>query len=145
MPAMTGSFTGSIRQQTAVSLPDQADHELSLAEIGGTQKVTDENWNNATITYWGFTDFAGGAGTQRGYFVDNHTNGDRDWGTFEGRVAVTGGQFTVEGTFQFKGGTGKFKSLSGGGTFKTKLTSPKTVEASWQGTYELASAKAQAG
>jgi hypothetical protein len=62
-----------------------------------------------------------------------------------GRVATSGGQITVEGTYQHTGGSGKFKGLSGNGAFKTKMTSPKDVEASWQGTYKLAAAKAQAG
>ncbi len=38
MPAMSGSFLGSVRVQTAVALTDQSNHELNLAEIGGTQK-----------------------------------------------------------------------------------------------------------
>ena len=142
MPAMSGSFTGSVKLQTAVTLSDQSKHELNLAEIGGTQKASDEKWNNATITYWGFTDVVEGKGSQRGYFTQVHTEGDRDWGTFEGKVVTSSGQITVEGTWQFSGGSGKFKGLSGNGTFKTKMSSPSQVEATWQGTYELASAKA---
>ena len=145
MPAVTGSFSGNVKLQTAIAVSDQSGHDLSLAEIGGTQKSSDANWNNATINYWGITDVIAGQGTQRGYFVNNHGEGDRDWGTFEGRVATSGGQITVEGTYQHTGWSGKFKSLSGNGTFKTKMTSPRDIEATWQGTYELAAAKAQAG
>ncbi len=36
----------------------------------------------------------------------------------------------------------KFKGLTGNGTFKTKMTSPRDAEATWQGAYELATAKA---
>ncbi len=145
MPAMTGSFSGNVNLQTAISPPDLPNHQLNLAEIAGMQKCSDEKWNNATITYWGFTDLLEGKGTQRGYFVNRHAEGDRDWGTFEGRVATSGGQMTVEGTWQFTGGSGKFNGLTGGGTFKTRMSSPVEVEASWQGTYELAVARAQAG
>ena len=142
MPAMTGSFSGSVRGQTSISLPDRPSHTLDLAEITGRQKSSDERWNNASITYWGFTDIIEGKGTQRGYFVNSHGCEDRDWGTFEGKVATISGQITVEGTWQFTGGSGKFSGLAGNGTFKTRLTSPTDVEASWQGTYELAGAKA---
>jgi len=142
MPAMTGSFSGSVRGQTSISLPDRPSHTLDLAEITGRQKSSDERWNNASITYWGFTDIIEGKGTQRGYFVNSHGGEDRDWGTFEGKVATISGQITVEGTWQFTGGSGKFSGLAGNGTFKTRLTSPTDVEASWQGTYELAGAKA---
>jgi hypothetical protein len=82
--------------------------------------------------------------TQRGYFTHVHGEGDRDWGTFEGKVATSGAEMTVEGTWQYTGGSGKFKGLTGKGTFKTKMSSPKDVECTWQGAYELASAKAHA-
>jgi len=144
MPAMTGSFSGSVRGQTSISLPDRPSHTLDLAEITGRQKSSDERWNNASITYWGFTDIIEGKGTQRGYFVNAHGGEDRDWGTFEGKVATISGQITVEGTWQFTGGSGKFSGLTGNGTFTTKMSSPTEVEASWQGAYELAAAKAQA-
>ena len=55
-----------------------------------------------------------------------------------------GAQITVEGTYQFNGGSGKFKGLTGNGTFKTKLSPRRGVEATWQGAYELATAKAHA-
>jgi len=51
---------------------------------------------------------------------------------------------TVEGTWQFTGGSGKFKGLTGGGKFKTRMTSPRDVVCTWEGAYELASAKAHA-
>ena len=101
-------------------------------------------WNNTAITYWGTTDLVEGNGTQRGYFVNVHGEGDRDWGTFEGRLATSGGQIAVKSTWQFTGGSGKFKGLTGNGMFKTRMSSPKDVEASWKGTYKLAAAKAQA-
>src|SRR6266849_1432747 len=34
--------------------------------------------------------------------------------------------------------------ITGGGTFKTKLTSATTLEATWEGAYELASVRAKA-
>ena len=145
MPTMSGSFSGSARMQTSVSLPDPPAHELALAEITGTQKSSDEKWNNSAITYWGFTDLAGGSGTQRGYFVNNHGEAGRDWGTFEGKVAVSGNAVTVEGNWEFTGGSGKFSGLTGNGTFKTVASSPTDAQGTWQGAYELAIAKAQAG
>ena len=144
MPAVSGSFSGTVKVQTAVALSDQSNHELNLAEIGGTQKSSDEKWNNAAITYWGTTDVVAGKGSQRGYFVNDHGADGRDWGTFEGKVATNGGEITVEGTYQFTGGSGKFKGLTGDGTFKTTMSSPRDVLATWQGTYQLASAKAHA-
>jgi hypothetical protein len=145
MANLTGSFSGHIKSQSAIAVPDQSGHDLSLAEVAGTQKSPDANWNNASLTYSGITDIIDGEGTQRGYFLNTRADGDRDWGTFEGRVTTLNGLLTVEGTYQETGGTGKFKGLTGNGTFKTRMTSPRDVEATYQGTYQLATAKAQAG
>ena len=142
MLALSGAFSGSIRTQSVLSLNDQPDHSLGVAEISGTQSSSDPNWNNSTITYWGTTDMRGTQGTQRGYFVNDHGSAGQDHGTFEGNVSVVAGQFTVEGTWQYTGGTGRFAGITGSGTFKTKLTSPTTIEGSWRGTYELAGAAA---
>ena len=144
MPAISGPFSGKVKVQTALAVSDQPKHELNVAEIGGTQKSADENWNNAAINYWGTMDVLGGKGSQRGYFVNDHGKDGRSWGAFEGKVATNGAEFTIEGTYQFTGGSGKFKGLAGNGTFKTKMNSPRDVEATWMGKYELATAQAQA-
>ncbi len=144
MPAFSGSFSGNVKVQTAITLSDQSNHELNLAEIGGTQETSDEKWNNAAITYWGTSDVVDGKGSQSGYFVNDHGADGRDWGTFEGKVASSGAEMTVEGTWQYTGGDGKFKGITGGGKFTTRMTSPREVQGTWQGTYELASAKAHA-
>jgi hypothetical protein len=145
MANLTGSFSGHIKSQSAIAVPDQSGHDLSLAEVVGTQKTTDPNWNNASLTYVGTTDLIDGKGTQRGFYVNTRSDGDREWGTFEGRVTTVNGLPVVEGSYQNSGGTGRFKGLIASGTFKTRMTSPHDVEGTYQGTYQLATAKAQAG
>jgi hypothetical protein len=144
MPNFSGSFSGTIRTQTIVSVPDEPDHSLSLAIVTGTQKTTDPKWNNSTISYWATTDAIGPQGVQRGYFVNDHGSAGSDRGTFEGNLSLAAGQPVVEGKWQYTGGEGSFASITGGGTFKTTLTSATTLEATWEGAYELAGAKAQA-
>src|SRR5438552_17740627 len=56
MPAVFGSFSGNVKVQTALAVTDQSNHERNVAEISGTQKSKDENWNNSAITFWGITD-----------------------------------------------------------------------------------------
>jgi len=138
MPNFSGSFSGRATSQATIALEDIPNHDLNLLEVRGVQKSTDDNWNNATITYWGTADLVGGSGPQRGYFVDVHSNGDRDIGTFEGKVKTTGGQVTIEGTWKYVDGIGQFKGITGGGTYKGRMTSPTEVENTWEGTYELA-------
>jgi hypothetical protein len=50
MPTVSGSFSCNVNVQTAIALSDQSDHELGLAEIGGVNTSSDENFNNAKLT-----------------------------------------------------------------------------------------------
>jgi hypothetical protein len=141
MPSITGTFSGKITKQLAMPLTDQPNHELSIAEVNGTQKSADPLWNNAKITYWGVTDLLGGEGLQRGYYNNVHTDKGRDWGTFEGKVSTAGGAMTVEGTWKFAGGDGEYRGITGGGKFKIAMKSETDIQASWEGNYELAKAQ----
>ena len=66
MPEMSGSFSGTTRVETTLRLSDVPGHELRIAEITGSQRSTDDNWNNAGLIYWGVLDLVEGSGTQRG-------------------------------------------------------------------------------
>jgi len=142
MAKITGAFSGRIKVQTAVALTDREGHSLGLVEVEGRQKSSDPLWNDAQITYWGTADLVAGNGSQRGYWINIHTDGDRDWGTFEGRITASGQQVSMEGTFKFTGGTGKFKGISGAGKYKGHFPSAVDVVNDWDGEYQLASAKA---
>ncbi|HKZ77241.1 MAG TPA: hypothetical protein VJ124_02880 [Pyrinomonadaceae bacterium] len=141
MPSITGSFSGKITKQSALPLTDQPNHEMNIAEVSGTQRSPDPLWNNSKIKYWGVTDLLDGKGSQRGYFNNVHPDGGRDFGTFEGQVTAAGGGITVEGTFKFTGGDGKYSGVTGGGKFKTVMKSETELEATWDGNYELAKAQ----
>lgn len=141
MPSITGSFSGKITNQSAMPLADQSNHELSIAEVSGTQKSADPLWDNAKISYWGVTDLLDGKGSQHGYYNNIHADGGRDWGTFEGQVTTAGDAMTVEGTWKFAGGDGEYRGITGGGKFKTALKSETEIDCSWDGSYELARAQ----
>ncbi len=143
MAAISGKFVGKARVQTTVGLLDRPNHEFNLAEISGRQKSPDPEWDRADLTYWGTADLVDGSGPQRGYFVNVHASGDRDWGTFEGKIVPGAGQVTLEGKWSFHGGTGKLNGLSGSGSYKGRMLPPADIEIEWQGEYQIASAKAQ--
>jgi hypothetical protein len=68
-----------------------------------------------------------GKGRHRGTAVDTFRNGDTAIQTYEGThkvVVKDGGAWEVfyEGKFQFIGGTGKYKSLKGQGTYRGHIT-----------------------
>ena len=143
MPSITGSFSGQVMKHSALPLADQPNHQMSIAEISGTQKSADPLWNDSKITYWGVTDLVDGQGTQHGYYSNVHADKGRDWGTFEGKVTTVGGSVAVEGTYKISGGDGEYRGATGGGKFKTVLKSETELECSWEGNYEVA--KAQTG
>jgi hypothetical protein len=139
---ITGSFAGKISTQAAVALFHEEQHALTLVQVTGAQKSPDPLWNGSLITYWGTGDLVNGSGPQKGYWCNEHADGDRDWGTFEGQITISGQQIGMEGTFKFTGGTGKFEGLTGGGTYKGHFPSATEVVNEWNGEYALAAAKA---
>jgi hypothetical protein len=143
MPPVSGTFSGKITKQSAMSLADQPNHEMNIAEVSGTQRSADPLWNNAKITYWGVTDLLDGKGSQRGYFHTAHADKGRNYGTFEGKAIVASSGMTVEGTYKFTGGDGEYRGLTGSGKFKTVMKSETEIECSWEGNYELAKAQAR--
>lgn len=138
MPKLSGSFSAHVSAETTLFPADQPSHQVQLAEVHAIQRSDDPGWNNARITYCGVTDIVSGTGTQQGYYVNEHTDGDRDCGTFEGRITTVGGQATIEGTFTITSGTGKLKGIRGNGSFKARQVSPTEIEMNWTGTYEVA-------
>jgi hypothetical protein len=137
MPAFSGSYTGRVQSQSVSAVPDVDGHTIAIAIIPTRQKSSDPLWEGAEMTYCATTDTIGGNGSQRGYFINQHPNGDRDHGTFEGNVTTTNGSMAVQGTWKLTGGTGMFASVKGTGTFQARMTTLVDVEGSWTGTYEL--------
>jgi hypothetical protein len=106
-------------------------------QISGPQTVSDPLWNGATVSYTGMADLVSGSGTQTGYYVNQHPNGDTDYGTFEARITTAGSAVTLEGTWKSTGGTGAFAGITGSGTYKGVMASPAEVETKWEGAYQL--------
>jgi hypothetical protein len=143
MTSVTGSFSGTITRNHALTLSDLPNHQMSIGEVKGIQNSPDPLWQGSNLTYWGITELLDGEGTQRGYYNNIHGDTGRDWGTFEGKVTIAGGTLTVEGTWKCTGGDGDYRGISASGNFKTVAKSETEIDATWDGTYELA--KAQAG
>lgn len=138
MPAFSGTFAGTITSQATLGIEDEKNHELSLAQVRGPQTSPDPRWDGAVITYSAHIELIGPRGTQRGYFVNSHKDGDSDFGSFQGEIAPEGDAIVCQGTWKFIGGTGRYEGIAGSGPFRMKL-SGKSVETTWEGTYELAS------
>jgi hypothetical protein len=85
MQNVLGSSSGRATTQAIISPQDTPNHGLNLLEVAGVQKTSDDNWNDAKITYWGTADLVDGSGPQRGYFVNVHSNGSETRAHLKGR------------------------------------------------------------
>jgi hypothetical protein len=142
MPTVSGRFSGLVDIQQALTVGDRDAHVMMVARVRGSQQSPDPLWNEAVIVYTAVLDLVAGAGDQRGYFVNTHADGDRDWGTFTGTVTTVGAGLQCDGTWETVAGSGRYEGVTGKGTFRMRITSRDTVEASWDGAYALGVAAA---
>ncbi len=137
MPNFTGNFKGKNIVMTAVSMNDTPGHDLVLRQSLATHMSSDALFNGTKSTVCGTADLIRGNGQERGYFMNEHSNGDLDCGTYECKVSMVNGQMTMEGTWKYTHGTGQFNGITGNGTFKGRMTSPTDAETSYEGSYQL--------
>lgn len=109
---------------------DVPNHEISQ-EVR-TQVYTPTNkppdWEVADeVVAYEQSDSIAGSGSHRGYGINRPKSGDERYEKWEGTHKTTskeGGvwETTFEGKFEWIGGTGKYKNIKGGGTYKGKAT-----------------------
>ena len=121
---------------------DDPKHDLVVLEIRrDTTTSPDPDWNDTEQIVYIQADEVAGTGTHKGYYRRLHKNGDIDYGPFEGTHKTTvkeDGSFleaTWEGTWKFNGGTGRFKNVKGGGTYRGKAT-PEGASSEFEGEAE---------
>jgi hypothetical protein len=113
--------------QTVVYPGDDPKHELVMLVRRDTTTSSDPDFNETELIVYDQSDSVAGTGTHRGYFRRLFKNGDTDFGSFEGAHKTTvkedgSSETTWEGTSKVTGGTGKFKNIKGGGTYRGKAT-----------------------
>jgi hypothetical protein len=137
MQSFSGTYSTKLGSQTMMAVSDQTDHMIGVSVVSAIQKSSDANWNGAHLTVWGTANIVAGNGEQRGYFKNEHSNGDVDNGTFETKLTLSGNEATFAGTWRFSGGTRKFAKITGNGVFNGKQTSPTDSDVTLSGTYDL--------
>jgi hypothetical protein len=113
--------------RTVVYPGDDPKHELVMFVRRDTTTSSDPDWNETEQIVYQQSDEVAGTGTHRGYFRRLFKNGDTDYGSYEGTTKRTvkedgSWEATWEGTSKVTGGTGKFKNIKGGGTYRGKAT-----------------------
>ena len=122
--------------QQKVDISDHAGHSLILAQAKCTwtkplevDGVQSKNGEDSSVN-----DQHGMVGTEHGYYIDSMANGDKAFVRWQGKQSQDG---TADGNWKYVGGTGKFKTLKGGGTYKSKGEQDGSVTIDLEGEYTL--------
>jgi hypothetical protein len=127
--------------ETTVNVPDRPGHTFKQNTLVWKSVSSDPNFGEAWTSAVAQQDNIGTDTTERGYATNHYQNGDVSYISFEGTAKATkkdGGDFEVaaQGKFNFLGGTGKFKTIKGPGTYTCKFT-PKGGQCDWDAEPEM--------
>lgn len=140
----------AIAEKRDCTISKQSKQEISrvVSQPGGTpglelvqsvrvdaQTSPNPDFNGIDQLVYGQVDHINGTGDHRGHSVNIHKNGDRTWMRWSGThktVATETGSWETEydGKYEFTGGTGKFASIKGGGTYRGRITPQGLIEKS---------------
>jgi hypothetical protein len=131
----------AIVSETKIYPGDNRSHVLALSNMHEVDNSADPLFNNVQVNEVVASDYTAGTGTMRGYRVSTHPGGHKTFMAMEGltkTVMKPGGppKTTFGGKWWYTGGTGKLKGITGGGTFKGKVTKAG-VTYEWEGEYEV--------
>jgi hypothetical protein len=151
LPAATAEKTSGVNKEyqmlseTSTTVPDKPDHVVkqftslhkTVCQGGVGSCALGESWASEVAQQ----DIIGTDSTIRGYGTNHYQNGDLGYYSFEGAAKTTmkgGGDFetAAQGKYTELGGTGKFKTVKGSGTYTCKFT-PKSGQCDWQGDEEM--------
>ena len=129
--------------QTVVHPGDDPKHELVMFVRRDTTTSSDPDHNETEEMVYSQSESVAGTGTSRGYFRRLFKNGDTYFGSYEGTHKTSvkedgSSETTWEGTYKITEGTGKFKNIKAGGTYRGKVTAGTREAASteFEGEYE---------
>jgi hypothetical protein len=129
----------SNRAKTALTsaVPGQEGHVIK--QITQTWKYTSPNkeFDGALGIAVDQQDIVGDQLTQKGYAMSRSTNGDETYFTFQSTGKLSGQELSGSGTWQWTGGTGKFKGVKGGGPFTYKAGPNLPLSFEWSGEAEM--------
>lgn len=122
-------------------LPSDVPHHHMVQQVTVfTTESDDPDFNNISVTTYEQVDGVKKGGTHKGYRIQRHENGDETYIRFEGSHKLSekeagGYESHFEGTWELRGGTGKFENIKGNGTYKS--TERKTgAVTEWTGKVE---------
>jgi hypothetical protein len=136
---VAGTFNGTIASQHASPVADAPMHAVTLTEWNGTNRSTGEAeyMSGGRVTNVETSDLAQGSGPHQGYitFVSGTDTTISKW---SGKVTTVIGAdqqpaTSFEGTWTMATGTGRYRGVSGRGTYKGRMLSMRESTVDWQG------------
>ncbi len=96
------------------------------------------DWDGTEGVFYNLAIQTGGSGTDVGYVVRTHKNGDMSYSTYSGTTNVVSKpdktwEATWKGSWESVGGTGRYAKLKGGGTYSGKANSNEHFGTDWEG------------
>ena len=132
---------------SSAEVPDAAGHMVALTKANCTWPTPLEiaGVKGTTAVDVGVTEVHGSSATGHGYSVTTMENGDKASVSYQGSVMMNkDGSGSFKGTWKWISGTGKFKGITGRGTYKGTQTADGIGTADIEGEYTLSSAAKKA-
>jgi hypothetical protein len=141
MTKISGKMTLAATMQERADIGDPEGHVVSLSVFEGSNVNTGTNkfMDGAYVANTASSDYIKGSGPHQTY-VKMSANGDAAFAKCVGEtktVLTDDGTpvSTFEGSFTYVGGTGAYKNIHGGGTYKGTFIAKNVYVATWEGEY----------
>ena len=138
---VAGKHTLAYIKQNMINVGDTEDHIISLSEFEGSNVSTGEKklMDGALDVGMTFADIVKGNGPHQGYGKMS-LNGDVIFWKHQGKaVTILSPEgkpvTTIEGSYTWTKGVGKYENIQGSGTYKGKYISKTIVIVEWEGEY----------
>jgi len=125
-----------IISQTIATPGDKAGHVMIQTVTMSKTTSSNTEWNDVMMVDYQHLDQFEAGGNHMGYGYHKHKNGDTTYFKYSGTQKPAGeGAMSLEGKYEWTGGTGKFKNIKGGGAYTCKGTTTHN-SCDWQGDVE---------
>jgi hypothetical protein len=113
--------------KSSFAIDDVPNHEVVQEVVLQKSKFSSPDFDPIEEWIHIQTDQIDGSGSHKGYYIEIHPGGEQTYGTFDGThktVVKENGSWasTWQGTYRYVGGTGKYKNIQGGGTYKGRAS-----------------------
>ncbi len=138
-----GTITAAMIEEKMIEIGDVAGHQMTLSKQEGINVSKGPNpfMDGAIAFNMSTNDIIKGTGKHQSYIKLSKLD-DMTYAKCEGKSMMTTASdgtpiITIEGTFSWIKGTGKFENIQGNGTYKGKYIARTIWMLDWQGEYSI--------